>query len=50
MGVYQFSSNYSPGVNLTPPGGGGGGGVFHKFYIGLYRENFRIVPVSSYEA
>ena len=22
----------------------------HKFYIGLYRENFRILPVRSYEA
>ena len=44
MGLYQVSSNYSPGVKFdTTPGG-------HKFYIGLYRENFRILPVPSHKA
>ena len=37
MGLYQVSSNNSPGVKCDPHPGGGGG---HKFYMGLYRENF----------
>ena len=35
MGLYQVSSNYSPGV---------------KFYIRFYWENFRILPVRSHKA
>ena len=44
MGLYQVSSNYSPGVKLDPSQGS------HKFYMGLYRKNFRILPVCSHEA
>ena len=44
MGHYQVSSNNSLGVKFdTVPGG-------HKFYMGLYRENFRNLPVPSHKA
>ena len=36
------------GSNLALPGGGEGGD--HKFYMGLYRENFRNLPVPSHKA
>ena len=45
MGVFQVSSNNSPGVKLDPTPGGG-----HKFYMGLYRENFRNLSVPSHKA
>ena len=32
---------------MTPPWGGGGG---DNFYMGLYRENFRNLPVPSHKA
>ena len=35
------------GSNLTAGGGGGGN---HNFYMGLYRENFRNLPVPSHKA
>ena len=44
MGLYQVSLNYSPWVKFNPHPGG------HKSYMGLYRENFRILPVRSHEA
>ena len=44
MGLYQVSSNNSPGVKFDPTPGG------HKFYMGLYRENFRNLPVPSHKA
>ena len=44
MGLYQVSSNYSPGVEFDPTPGG------HKFYMGLYREHFRKLSVRSHEA
>ena len=43
MGLYQVSSNKSPGVKFDPPGG-------DKFYMGLYRENFRSLPLPSHKA
>ena len=43
MGLYQVSSKYNPGVKFDPTQG-------YKFYIGLYMENFRILPVRSHEA
>ena len=49
MGLYQVSSNNSPGVKFDPTPGVGGRG-FHKFYMGLYRENFRNLPVLSHKA
>ena len=42
--VYQVSSNYTPGVKFDPHREG------HKFYMGLYWENFRILPACSHEA
>ena len=44
MGLYQVSSNNSPGVKFDPTLGG------HKFYMGLYRENFKKLPVPSHKA
>ena len=44
MGPYQVSSNYSPGVKFDPIPWG------HKFYMGLYRENFRNLPIRSHKA
>ena len=44
MGLYQVSSNNSPRVKFdTHPGG-------YKFYMGLYRENFRSLPLPSHKA
>ena len=44
MGLYQVSSNNSPGVKFDPTPGG------YKFYMGLYRENFRSLPLPSRKA
>ena len=44
MGPYEVSSNYSPGVKFDPHPGR------HKFYMGLYRENFRNLPIRSHMA
>ena len=33
IGLYQVSSNNTPGVKFDPTPGG------HKFYMGIYREN-----------
>ena len=44
MGLYQVSSNNSPGGQIWPHLGG------YKFYMGLYRENFRSLPLPSRKA
>ena len=44
MGPYQVSSNDSPGVKFDPARGG------HEFYMGLYKENFRNLPIRSHKA
>ena len=44
VGLCQIPSNYSPGVKFDPTQGG------HNFYMVLYSENFRILPVRSHEA
>ena len=46
VGLYQKCPKYRPGVKFGPTPGGGG----HNFYIGLYRENFRNLPVPSHKA
>ena len=43
-GSLSSSTNYSPGVKFDATPGG------HKFYMGLYRENFRNLPVPRHEA
>ena len=37
-------SNNSPGVKFDPTPGG------YKFYMGLYMENFRSLPLPSHKA
>ena len=44
MGLHQIYSNYSPGVKFDPHP------VGQKFYMGLYRENLRILPARNHEA
>ena len=46
VSLYHECQNYSPGIKFGPTRGGGG----HKFYLRLYRENFRNLPVPSHMA
>ena len=44
VGLYQECPSYSHGGQIRPCHGG------HNFYVGLYMENFRNLPVPSLEA
>ena len=44
MGLYQVSSNNSPGIKFDPAPGG------HKFYMGLYMEKLPNLPLTSHKA
>ena len=44
VGLYQKCPNYNRGVKFDPTLGG------HNFYMGLYRENLRNLPVPSHKA
>ena len=44
LSLYQESPKNSPGVKFGPALGG------HNFYMELYRESFRNLPVPSHKA